>query len=563
MPRSSLPRLALPALMVLSLVNALLLFVHRVMTSGDNLDYLFLAGSILQGDFAEPFQWRFPVGYPFLLAGFAAMSGIHIGVDPVTVSSSGVYAVKLLGVLVAPISALAVWLWLREALCDRRLALLVALLFVSNPAVAPLYSIIGSEPVFLAGSWLAVWAWERARATQGSVRVSWIAAALGATLVAMLFRQIALAIPLGVLAAIVWQWMTGKDRFHVRPAMAALLIAVLGVVMIVLSNASHLEQLAGEPVPSHVAADRLGDKGRLLVDNLVFYGRMLPGRLLPRALGHDGVLSRAGLGWADLPIVWTVLLLAGVGLARCLVRGSAGLGGILYAGIAAVIVLIWPYRDGRFMLPLLPAFWVLVLSGGQWMLEVIRPPGSVMRVVPTLALSLLVAWQLAINTLAGVKNLRFMYEARALPAWHPERYERTGEYAFADHMACGIWLGEHAVPDAVIFAEKSQFIAFASGRKARYLDLYARDILALDGWAGLPEFYAVLDRFPDDAGYGRAKRDFLGLVEAHPEHAFVPVYETPGGARILKRVPAEFNPPPSRRQPDPGLPRTDTDAWGG
>lgn len=520
--------------MVLALLNATILFVHRVMTNGDNLDYLFIAGSVMQGDWAEPFLWRFPVGYPFLVAGFSALVGISIGTDPLTISTTGLYVIQIIGVLMAPCAILAIWLWGRTVFPERSWLIATVALFATTQQMAPVYSVIGAEPYFIVWSWLALWGWERALARNGEGPKPFLVVAVACTLLAILFRQIGLAIPLAVLGGLALM-----GRWRERPyAMTSILCAVAilggGFAMIALSNPSHLHQLSGGREAEVAATGLFAGKIELLLNNASAYRMTIPQLLLPKVFGGEGLLSLAGCSLLQMPLALMMHLVCLVGMIVILCRRDAGTVTVVYAVISMAIFLVWPYTDGRFFLPLIPALWLFAVTGFRFCAMAARVPDVVGKRVVISFLLLLVAWQLATNAYAGLKNIRAISAFRDLPAWHPDRYELTGELDFADHLTCGMWLSEHAEPNAVVFGEKAAFLGLSSGRSSFYLrDLLDR-LAAGDFNHDRGPYYVVVDSFPVSAGYGKPKLEFLEYVDRYSSQDYELVFEALHGAKVYR-----------------------------
>jgi hypothetical protein len=530
-------------LMLLALANALLLFVHRVMTNGDNLDYLFIAGSVLGGDWAEPFLWRFPVGYPFLIAAFSALAGLPIGTDPLAVSTSGLYAIQLLGVAMAPIAVLAVWWWCRAIWPASSLALVLVALFATTQQVAPVYSIIGAEPVFIVLSWLAIGSWEKAFSPDGRVPRTFLLLAPACTLLAILFRQIGMALPLAVLVRLLFMPGRYARRDRLLLLAGAGFVFGAGLLLMLLSNPSHLEQLSSGKAASTSLAASISEKIALLRHNAQAYQMTIPDMLLPKVFGGDGLLARVGVSFFQVPLAVALYLFILTGLVDGLTRRPEGLITTLYVLISVAIFLVWPYTDGRFFVPLIPALWMLAIAGFLRLAKMLWPSHPVGTPSVVAVLSLLVIWQLATNAYAGAKNIQAIRAYAGLPAWHPDRYERTGESDFADHLACGLWLAGHSESDAVVFGEKSAFLALSSGRRAFYLrdflSAYPADMGAITGGP----VYVVVDGFPLTAGYGKVKLELLDLMARQDASRFNLVFQGPHGARVFRLAPTALNPP--------------------
>lgn len=530
--RFQLKRLLLPSLALLALANALLLFVHRVMTNGDNLDYLFIAGSILAGDWAEPFSWRFPVGYPFLLAGFAKLAGIAIHPDPLTISTAGVYGVKLLGVATAPLAVWAVWRWSRLVMPGERSALIVTALFATTQHLAPLYSMIGAEAFFILFSWAALERWERACTELPGCR-EWLVGAIGFAMLAILFRQIGMALPLGGILwiAVSGSWRRGRGARCM--ALWAVLLLGIGVGIMILSNPTHLEHLSDGPRPVSGASGIISSKLDLLASNAYSYCLAIPHLLLPKVFGENGLLTMTGLSFLEWPTAILLYGLLSAGLLGVWSNRRPGSLTAAYMLVSSAVILLWPYRDARFFAPLLPGLWMLVIVGYLKVVGIAGRASHLARAAGTTCIILLLTWQLATNAYAGIKNIRAMWEFRSLPAWHPSRYELTGETDFADHLACGLWLGEHTGSGSVVYGEKPSFLALSSGRRAYYMS----DLLHGMDEGGLPEMskhFVVVDLFPETAGYGQPKLKFMDYLVRQSPPAYELVHEAPRGARIYR-----------------------------
>jgi len=530
-------KIVVPCLMVLALTQASILFVHRVMTNGDNLDYLLIAGLVLRGEVLEPFHWRFPVGYPYAIAAFCKISSITIGTDPLSISTASLYAVKGVGVLMAPFAALAVWLWCHAAKLDERVALAITALFSTTQQLAPVYSVIGAEPGFMILSWLALLGWESTLRRDANVSWRWLWLVMICTAGSILFRQIGLAIPLAVMGGLILM----KNRHDLRKAKAsfccALLILVAGILLTVFSNPSHLNQLSNGRVPETGISGMISGKTLLIFSNVEAYRMTIPQLLLPKVFGSDGLLSIAGVSSLQWPIVVTIYVCCALGLMECLVRRNGGTVTAVYFLITVTIILVWPYTDGRFLLPLIPALWAYTIAGIFLITRALRIREDVKMKAFAIAAVFLLIWQVSTNAFAGIKNAKTMYTYRNLPAWHPVRYELTGEIDFADHLDCGMWLLEHAEQDSVVFGEKSTFLALASGHKAFYLRELLDDLSSGKFADERAPYYVVVDGFPITTGYGKAKLEFVAIMESLPLPAYEPVYEAPHGARIYKRQP--------------------------
>jgi hypothetical protein len=184
---------------------------------------------------------------------------------------------------------------------------------------------------------------------------------------------------------------------------------------------------------------------------------------------------------------------------------------------------------------LIPVLWLFALTGliqvASFLRVSERSAGHLLKAI----FALLLFWQLGTNGFAGIKNIRTIRTLHGEPAWHPSRYEITGELDFSDQLACGLWLAEHTSPNALVYGEKAAFLALSSGRHAFYMNQLFNILEEERPSEGSAERYVVVDIFPEKAGYGRPKLEFLDLMNRQSAPDYEMVFQAPHGARVFRQ----------------------------
>jgi hypothetical protein len=150
---------AAAVILLTALTTGLSLYVHRLMTNGDNLDYLLISWLARTRDVLEPFKWRFPVGYPYLLSLWLELTGQRAGGEMFTLSAASVTSAKFFGICLIVPAFLAMTLWLRQVKAS--FPFLLGLLLATSQVLMVQFSIIGAEPAFISCSFFALMFWER------------------------------------------------------------------------------------------------------------------------------------------------------------------------------------------------------------------------------------------------------------------------------------------------------------------------------------------------------------------------------------------------------------------
>lgn len=503
------------AVLATALIAAAALYVHRLMTNGDNLDYLFISWLVRSRDVLEPFKWRFPVGYPYLLSAWLWITGQPAGGEFFTLSTAAVASAKMLGMLLVVPTYAAILFWLRQV--QAPFPFLLGMLLATSQILAVQFSIIGSEPPFLFFSMSALALWERLVRQERPSWKGW-AAVFACTSVAMQLRQIGMAIP-----AAVWVYLlfcrnrqaAAWRRAAWGTAGASLL---LGVSIMVFTNMSHLASLARGGAANNAHPSHLG----ILIDGLSTYRMAFPALVVPKCFGGSGILNMLGVSLLE-PVLafglYAVLVLGLILVFRS--PRSEGRISVIYCFVSVAILLVWPSRDYRFWVPMLPILlWVTVVG-------LVRIGSAVFsRSAQSLA-ACMVAWilfQAATDAFAARKNLQLIWRMRQLPPWQPERYVPTSELDFAGVLDAGKWIGAHSPTNSKIVSSKALFLQVSARRIAMYPNLLRQAMESADE-NGTP-LYLVWDAFPG-ASYGSLKVKYMQpVMEAIPER-FALEYESP------------------------------------
>jgi hypothetical protein len=508
---------------------AAMLFVHRLETGGDNLDYLLFARSLQHGDWPVIAHWRFPPAYPMFLAAFLRATGHVLPQGLFTVSSATIYAAKLSSLVWLLVSLLSVYAWARIYL-DRRDAGLLVLLYGLNQNTLGSATSIGTEMPYIALSFLSLACIERALQPEKSgLGRLFFGSLCGVT--AVLTRGVGLALAL----ALMLRGVEGIWRRRTLSWTTAAMLTMPSVAHVVLNLTTgarqNMAQATWNAIPTVAGHDTLWEK---IVSNLSFYARGIIDMLAPKVLGERGALSLLGL--ETLSLAWiaggALLLL----LCSCQVLRRTGLPlPILYMGAYTVILLLWPHQDGRFLLPLLPFMIWLLLDGLRFSTQAHEKAKYLSRA----ALWSLAVWLLTTDVYAGVKNVRQVVALWGTPAWNPERYRITSETDYAEFVRAGIWISSNLPPNAVVYSRKATAMQVFSQRQGRHY-LNASD--AADLWSEMQSerapVYLVCDVFDARTSFGYPRLRYMDpLLKEHSERLRL-MHETPGGCRVYQICPA-------------------------
>jgi hypothetical protein len=500
-------------------------FTPRPHTGGDNAGYVSLAHSILDRgqyrelwDPAEPPHTKYPPVFPVLLA-----AAILLGAKTWA-------TLKLVPAFSVVLAVAFSFLWVRE----RRgilFAAAVAVLFGLSESVVYYSQWILSEPTFLALTFAALWALEKAARGDGregsdsNERTTglgrWMA--VGLLLVGVAYFTRSAGLPLAA-AALLWLALRRRWRalvaFGILFGVPALLWYLRGSV---LGGSEYVAEfwLVDPYRPDLGRIGVLGLLGRLQ-ENFVAYVTVI----IPGGIVGDGraFLPPVGIGFGLVTLVgWVKSLREKPGPAEFLLP--------LYLGL----ILLWPpaWSGDRFALPLLPVMFFYSGVGLVWLM------GSFPRRAQIVAMAALVV---AVLIPAGLEWNRMMGDAEscrdASLAGTPTACLPPAQ---AEYFALAEWSGRNLPDDAVVTTRKPRTFFLMSGVKARSIPMVADrgeflrraranggryvSLDLLDTVAGYYVYPAVLERH--DA--------FCGMVEVGEELG--------GGTQLLGLLPPDTEPP--------------------
>lgn len=523
-----------PGLLVfaVALSMGLALLMHRVETGGDNLDYIIQARSLQMGRWGDMLGWSRPAGYSAMIAVVLRLCGIVLPAGPLSVEPLAIYLLKALNIVFFAAAGLAVYLWARQVSRSQETALGVALLFGVNQFLAATASIISAEPAFLTLSFFALYLWEDGIARAGQ-RSRLLVTAVVLALLVMTVRHQGLA-----LAGAVCLWLAMHRRRSARD-MACVVVLGLGMLASLsvqwTGNRFNLAHLVEEDPYRMGAALPWTERLR---QALVVYQQSWVNLLVPKVLDSHGLLDI--LGWTALaqPFVWAVSLLMILGL-WVTVRRLGWTLSHMYAVCFGCMLLIWPDVLQRYLIPVAPLGIWLFLEGIRAALGFLfrRAPGPRKpRLAYAVVLGMLLAWSVAVNAFAGVKNWRNIVRLRHEPPWHSERYIISRESDFAEYMSAALWLRDHVPADAVIFCRRASFVELASGRRCEHYTAPASPEALweeMQSAARSAPCYVLKDAFTKDSTYGRLREQCLAPVLAAHGAYLSSVHAMEGGTEIL------------------------------
>ncbi|MFH0908164.1 MAG: hypothetical protein V1929_05325 [bacterium] len=520
-------------LFAVALLAGTLLFMHRLETGGDNLDFMLQARSAQQGEWRDVFSWYRPAGYALSVAATLALCGIRLAPGPLTVAGPTFHLVQAVGVVQFALAAVAVYVWARRVTRERFVAIGVALLFALNQMLVAWSSVIAAETLLVLLVFAALAVWEGTDHMAGG---RWQRLALFAVLagVALFVRTAAIALAGGFgLWIVVKRKWTGS--YLLAACITGFFVLLAAVQMALLSNFYFTHVVAADPY----GFGETVSWGERLHNAVITYTGGWPDLLFPKIVGCRGLFELTGLGPLAVPFTLAVFLLTLVGLARTLRRGLRL--SHLFLLCYLVILLAWPDFLVRYMFPLAPVGLWLVLEGVAWLAERVSRGSATAAVVSRRAtvsfVAVAAAWSLATNVFAGVKNWDHILELREKPPWDPARYAITGEDDFGDYITAGLWIKDHAPGDAVVFCRKALFIELVSGRFCRYYTGHA-DAEAL--WAAMTHAaaaapcYILKDAFSTDSTYGRVRKLQLEPLLERQAGSLDEVHRTDYGSVIYR-----------------------------
>jgi hypothetical protein len=430
----------LAGLVILHVALALLLFDPKPFVGGDNAEYMILAESIDTGQGyrdihipGAPRHGQYPPVYPTVLAIAGALGG-------------GLMTFKFLSV--AFTSASLVFLFL---LARRRLAVEGALAVVAPFAVSPVllyYSHwVLSEALFVLLTLIALWASQR---LFDSWR--WLALSMAFALLAYLTRSAGLPLVLALLAVFAW-----KRRWRE-------LAAAGGVALIVVAAWWAWGRLAaGES--AHVYSSNF-----LLLDPYdPELGMIGPGGLLARVVYNIrlyaiDILPESLVGLApDIVTMMMAFIAALVLIALAMVAWVRGIRKPqvleLFVFFYLALIVLWPeaWTDRRFLLPVLPAVFLLGAAGLKWCLEFLREASRPWSLPVFGAILVVLTVPGLVVSIGYSQRCMRIYRQGDELACYPEPWRAFAETAY--------WVRDNTPEDAIVVGRKPRLFYIFSGRR--------------------------------------------------------------------------------------------------
>ena len=512
------------------------LFVHRLETGGDNLDFLLMARSIHAGNWHAVVQWHHPMGYPLLLATVLGIRGAWLDIYPLFHLTPGMILwMKCAGILLFSATAVFVYLLAGLLLKSRKKAFIAALLFATNQTLAAWSSVLCAETYLTLLLMASLYLWEKhAQQTPkgGGSPYLWGILPLFALAIIAKHQGLILCASYGIwvlcLRRKYWrEWVAGGILF---------LAFALAVGCILQGRAFPLLHFV-ESDPYRAGTD-LGWLFRLKSASCV-YSTGWADLLIPKIFGCYGVLDLAGMDALILPGSILVFLLLALGFAGSLREGVRP-SHIVFACFYAMLF-AWPDFLPRYLFPVCPLGLLFFLRGlfgigivlRRWCGRWIRHAWWVLYG--------LVGWCLAVNAFAGIKNWRNIVAIRNKSAWAAERYRISREDDFADYMEACEWAKLHLETNAVLFARKGTFAELASERAAQYYTLWNSpedlwEAMSLAGENG--PAYLLRDNFDPASTYGRMREQLVTpLLRAHEER--LPIVKAFDSGVEIRRIETE------------------------
>lgn len=348
-PSDVLVRVLPAALLLIFATQSWLLRAPAMLTRQDDARYLGLARALRMGTYRDfmwpgaPWHHMYPPGFPALLAVWTAIGGesfdwlvtLHITLSVVS-----------LGVMYLAVR--------------RGMSPLIALLSLAVLAVSPQYidqaGQVGSESALAVCFSLA--AWSSITMPRGKAQTSVL---IALAMLAPLMRSAGLALP----AAVGLCWLSQK-----RYRDAALLTAIGAVILgaLVMWTLADPTPLAGSSYVGDIASAKAAPVGLLatfaqrIAKSLEYYlTRSIP--ILFAMPTVEGTIVDNMIGASLL----SAGLVVGMLRATARLRVTA-----LLLFFTALILLVWPYRQLRFLIPVAPLLVPTVLFGLEWIIVRIR-----------------------------------------------------------------------------------------------------------------------------------------------------------------------------------------------
>ena len=524
--------LLLAVLICTALTMGTALFVHRLETGGDNLDFLLMARAIHAGDWHAVMQWHHPMGYPLLLATVLGIRGAWLDAYPLFHLTPGMILwMKGAGILLFAATSVFVYLLAGLLLKSRKKALISGLLFATNQSMAAWSSVLCAETYLTLLLMASLYLWEKHASTDSQGNGSpYLWGMLPLFTLAIVAKHQGL-----VLCAAYGVWVLFLRRRYWREWVAGVCLFLsfsLAVGSILQGRAFPLLHFVeADPYRAGMDVDWLFR----LKSAAHVYSTGWADLLIPKIFGCYGLLDILGMDTFILFGSILVFLFLVAGFAGSL-REGARPSHIVFACFYAMLF-AWPDFLPRYLFPVYPLgllFFLRGLFGTGYLLR--RWFGRWIRHA-WLVLCGLLGWCLAVNAFAGIKNWQHIIALRNEPAWAAERYRISREDDFADYMEGCEWVKSHLETNAILFARKGTFAELASERASRYYtswnspeDLWRAMSLA----AGNGPAYLLRDNFDPTSTYGRMREQLVAPLLREHGNLLSSVKTFDSGVEILR-----------------------------
>lgn len=523
------------------LLTGFLLFMHRLGSGGDNLDYLIYIRSLMNGEWDVIKGWRYPPGYPIAAALALSVSGMEIPFLLSNLTNEPIYFLHALNIVFFAFAAVVFWLKVENTSTPAWIPFTAALLWAVNQTSAATASQIASEPLFLLLSMVALGCW-RSATNDPSTRLGNLLLAMIVTTLCLLTRTAGLAVVATALFMAAWNWRRLEHPWQTLAA-AAIPFFVYAAYVLVTQQTAYMEVMLRGSFGEHEASQPLVT--RLLANGTV-YLRSSVDLLLPKVMGTYGILDLAGLIFLEVAYGLVILVLLFIGLIAYIRKHGVTIG-LVYVAATLGMILVQPYRENRYLIPILPFLMIYWLNGLHYawgFLPKIFGGKGRWRSFGIAFLALLALWNVAVNGYAGVKNWRNIIMLRHQPAWAPERYILSRENDFADFIAASIWLGQHVPTNSIIYSRKPSFTYLASGRHAvptltilTHHDLWRE----VSQQATQHPVYIINDVFTPGSFYAVTRQRIIEpFLEEYNDHVIV-VHESVQGTTVVEIKPVNSN----------------------
>ncbi len=203
-----------------------------------------------------------------------------------------------------------------------------------------------------------------------------------------------------------------------------------------------------------------------------------------------------------------------------------------------LVLLVYPWREERFLLPLLPFGWYYLWIGGRWCVAQIIAP--IWRRTLRVSLMTGLALTLVAHGMASAQVVRLQhqdYRLRSVQWAHMHGMEGLRAYpqllvAMTDDLELLQWIRHHHTGRVVIFSSKPAITALLAAQASRYI-LSTTDVGVWRATIGEQPFPSMVIA---DQWTKRSLTWVWPLLAAHPEF-FEPIHTV--GSATLYRIAVE------------------------